>query len=473
MSRLDPPTASQLSPADTIDAWKALTDRPEDQWFERKSGRIAAKDLAKALVAFANAEGGTVAVGVHSGRYDGHHLNAERENALRQAPLDFTHPPVRARFTETDSPDGRVLLIHVDPSEHIHETNTGDVYLRVGDESKKLSYVQRRELEYDRGSAQFEAEPAGGGFTLEDLDRQALTDYKSALGIEDTARALRARSLLTRADELTNASILLLGDRSEDVFPSSFVRVLRFRDDVAGTGTRQSLEAGKDERFYGPLPHIIDSAVARVTEWMPHRRALTTYGRFENVPLIPVDALLEGIVNAVVHRSYSLGGDHVRVSIFPSRIEIESPGRFPGLADPRKPLEIARYARNPRIARVLSDLGITLERGEGIRRMFEEMRNTGLADPVYEQTSGSVRLILTSERRLDEAVRKTLPAGAEDVLEAMQRIGRPVGTGEVIELTGRSRPWVRHALEELKGAGLIVWEGKSPRDPRAQWRLAD
>ena len=65
-------------------------------------------------------------------------------------------------------------------------------------------------------------------------------------------------------------------------------------------------------------------------------------------------------------------------------------------ADPTKPLDIARYARNPRIARAWSDLGITQERGEGIRRMFEEMRLVGLTDPDYHQTSGSVRLTLTA-----------------------------------------------------------------------------
>ena len=57
------------------------------------------------------------------------------------------------------------------------------------------------------------------------------------------------------------------------------------------------------------------------------------------------------MVNAVVRRSYSMAGDHIRVSIFPHRIEVFSSGRFPGPGDPSRPLEIARYARNPRIAR--------------------------------------------------------------------------------------------------------------------------
>jgi ATP-dependent DNA helicase RecG len=111
-------------------------------------------------------------------------------------------------------------------------------------------------------------------------------------------------------------------------------------------------------------------------------------GLFEAQPIVPRDAWLEGVVNAVIHRSYSLAGDHIRVEIYPDRVEIESPGRFPGLANPASPLLISRFARNPRIARVCADLRIGQELGEGIKRIFEEMRRVGLTDPVYKQGGG-------------------------------------------------------------------------------------
>ncbi len=87
------------------------------------------------------------------------------------------------------------------------------------------------------------------------------------------------------------------------------------------------------------------------------------------------------MVNAVVHRSYSLSGDHIRVEIFDDRIEVQSPGRFPGIADAGDPLKVTRFARNPRIARVCADLRFGQELGEGIRRMFEEMRLAGSRRP--------------------------------------------------------------------------------------------
>lgn len=154
---------------------------------------------------------------------------------------------------------------------------------------------------------------------------------------------------------------------------------------------------------------------------------------------MPRAAWLEGLVNAVIHRSYSLAGDHIRVEVFPDRIEIESPGRFPGLVDPSKPLEISRFARNPRIARVCADLRIGQELGEGIKRIFAEMRKVGLTDPVYRQGTGSVRLRLAAIERLGPDVAARLPRGSQEVLDLLRSARMPMGTGDVGDALGMSR----------------------------------
>ena len=74
--------------------------------------------------------------------------------------------------------------------------------------------------------------------------------------------------------------------------------------------------------------------------------------------------------------------------------------------------------------------------------MYEEMRLAGLADPVYRQTSGSVRVTLSST---------------------------PVD--RALEATGRSRPVVIRQLKALQEAGVLDWIGHSPKDPRAYWAL--
>lgn len=469
--------AMSLPMTERADALLAL---PEDQWFDRKSSRIAPKDIAEDLVGFANAEGGTLVIGLHNGEIEDLANVPHKENALRQASMDFTNPPVRLRAERVPVLDhagktAYLLALHVEPSELVHETTKGDCFLRVGDETRKLNYAQRQELHYDRGTAQFEASPVVG-VHLEDLDAVAVDALGQAIGFApgaDPAKILRSRSLLTLDNAVTVSAYLLLAAHPQDIFPQAHVRVLRYRDRYRGTGRRQSLDADGDKRVEGSIPQIIGSAQELIDAWVPKRRSLAQDGRFQDVPIIPRDAWLEGLVNAVVHRSYSLAGDHVRVEIFPDRIEIESPGRFPGLADPKRPLEISCYARNPRIARVCCDLRITQERGEGIRRIFDEMREEGLMDPVYEQSSGSVRLSLVAVNRLDPAIERRLPVGAMDVLRALREAGRPLGTGELMVLLGRSRPWVRETLEALRNEGQVEWQGRSPNDPRAAWSIVE
>ena len=188
---------------------------------------------------------------------------------------------------------------------------------------------------------------------------------------------------------------------------------------------------------------------------------------------MPRDAWLEGLVNAVIHRSFNLGGDHIRLEIFPNRVEVVSPGRFPGLADPAHPLAISRFARNPRIARVCADLSIGQELGEGIKRIFEEMRQLGLTDPVYHQDAGSVRPLLAAIPRIDPQTAARMPDGSQLILDLMLGSDHDLGTGEIAALVGRSRPWVALRLRALQVEGFIRWSGKYSQAPRATWTIDD
>lgn len=456
--------------AATGDRGQLLLAAPEDQWFDRKSARVEPRRLAESLVAFANADGGTVAVGLHNGVVEGTRAWSDNLNGLRQAALDFTEPPVRAGVRSYPCRNSRgeadeIVVFEIPPGTAVHATRRDEVFLRVGDENRRLGFAQRRELLYDRGQAAFESERSGlgpGG-----LDRELLAEHAARIGHPDALRLLRARGLLV-GDELTMAGCLLFAEQPGRVLPNAHLRVSRFSGLGRGTGSRQTL--ADDVRIEGPIPRALAAARDRVAAWQPVRRALGPRGVFEDLPLVPEDAWLEGIVNAAVHRSYSLGGDHVHVAVFDDRIEIESPGRFPGLVDIEDPLHTTRFARNPRIARVCADLALGQEFGEGIRRMFEEMRLAGLGDPLYHQTSGSVQLTLSGEavdRRLDAQ----LNPEARAIVAAVREAGR-LSTGEVAELIGLARPTTIRRLQQLRGAGVLDWVGRSPRDPRAFWTLS-
>lgn len=462
MSSIDVDAALALPSADAVAALLLLR---EDQWFERKSGRVAAKDLARPLVAFANAEGGTVVIGLSEGNVDG--VPARSVNAIRQAAIDFTVPPVKAKVTSLDVDDKVVLVIRVDPGDTMHTNKSGDCFLRIGDESRRLSLAEQQELAYDRGSKSFEATSVD--LSIDDLAEPLMCSYRDAIGSSSSAEMLHARDLVDRKGHLTVAAALLFDARPQRDFPSAYIRILKYDDDERGVGSGMTLL--DDVRIEGALPQQILEAAAVVERLIPAPQRLAESGRFERVPTIPRDAWLEGIVNAVVHRSYSMMGDHIRVEIFPHRVEITSPGRFPGIADASSPLTISRYARNPRIARVCADMGITRELGEGIKRIFHEMQRRGLADPIYRQSSSSVTLTLKASDAVAPAVLEGLSKSARGVLDILRLHNRPLGTGQVAELAGIARPTAKRALQSLADAGLVRWDGKSDHDPRASWRL--
>lgn len=451
-----------------------LADCIEDQWFDRKSARIRVKDLGPALVAFANAEGGVVVLGLDEDL-------SERESLLngwQQAAVDVTAPPVHTHVHSlpcktTDGADSWIGVIEIESSEGVHETTDGNCYLRIGDETRKLSFVQRQELHFDKGQSSFDSKPARGA-SLDSLDPELLASYKTAAAsVADDETLLRNRGLITRAGDVTNAGVLLFAYDPQEFVANADIRVIRYRSNERGQGRSLAVDADDDIRISATLPAIVEQAAQIVEQWAPARRALGASGRFERVPVIPRDVWLEAIVNAVVHRSYSLTGDHIRIEIFPNRIEVTSPGRFPGLVRLDDPETIARFSRNPRVARVMVDLGLVRELGEGIRRMFAEMRRGGLVDPVYRQTEGSVTVILQAETRLDDDVEARLSRGSLDILQLLRTADRPLGTGDVADATRMARPTAIRALRALEREGLIVWSGKSPKDPRAVWQISE
>lgn len=450
----------------------ALLEAREDQWFERKSGRITARDLADDLIGFANAEGGTVVLGLHDGTVEGVNSRPSRMNEWIQAGVDFTDPPIRLAHESVECVNSsgtadRLLVIRVESSPHIHTNSRDEVYLRVADENRKLTFRQRQELLFDKGQAVFEATPIIDA-RPDELDETLLGSYAIAVHSSDSERLLDARGLRSAQGEPTVAALLLFGVHPQSRFPEAFVRVCRYQGTERGTGSRQQLLV--DHRCEGPIPAQLSQARDQVKLVQPTRRALGGEGLFTSVPLIPEDAWLEGIVNAVVHRSYSLGGDHIRVDVFDDRIEIDSPGRFPGLVRLDDPLEVVRFARNPRIARVCGDLALGQELGEGIKRMFEEMRIAGLSDPLYDQTSGSVRLTL-SAIPTDRQLEARLPSGSRKLIRAIREAGR-LSTGDITDLLGVSRPVALRRLRQLEKEELVRWVGKSKQDPRAYWELA-
>lgn len=452
---------------------ETLRQRAEDQWFERTSRRIEARDLADLMIGLANADGGLLCVGIHDGRVEGA-AGAKRVNEWRQAAIDFTDPPIRRRFevlpcVNEQGHEDELVLIEIDPSERVHRNHKDEVYLRVGDENRRLRSIEAQELVYDKGQSAFDG-TAVEAAERSDLADALVQDYVARL-LPSSRRpddALAARGLLVERGATRRPSVaglLLLGASAQRFFPEAVVRVLRYRGSVRATGSRANVD--RDIRVTGTLAEQIQGARRRVMRLLPSTIRLQDSGRFRPSTAIPEGAWLEAIVNAVVHRSYSMGGDHVRVELFDDRLEVESPGRLPGLVNPRN-IRDTRFARNPRIARAMADLDYGRELGEGVDRMFEEMQRAGFPEPIFTEGPASVKVTLLFESVFG-AILALLPPGSERFVEYLSRNGR-VTTTEATDLLGMSRPTALGWLWRLEKERSLEHVGTSPKDPRGFWR---
>lgn len=452
-----------------------LLAQPESQWFERKGISLRPVDLARPIIAIANAEGGSIVIGVSNGEVKGLCTKPTAENDFRQAIHDYVKPSARLTIDKVEvinsaGAKDEVLLITINPSDIVLEDHRGKAYLRVGDESRELNYSDRQELEYVKGVRQYDGEVINGSDTA-DLNTSLVTEYAEKIGYRGDlpSNVLSARFLVNKNGEQTNACHLLFSQHPQDIFPQASVRITKFLSDERGTGTSLNIDANHDYRLDGNIPYLIRESTRIIESIITKRKALGANGEFVFQDIIPHDAWLEGVVNALIHRSYSLSGDYVHIELYPTRVEITSPGVFPGLAKMDDLLNISRFARNPRIARVCTELGFGQELGEGIKRIVEQMRTYNYIDPVFTQNSGNVRLRLEAIMRLDDKLLRKLPTKSEEVLNIIRLHPHGLGTGEVMEHLDMTRPTINTRLKKLEEVGLIRREGKTPTDPRAVW----
>ena len=119
-------------------------------------------------------------------------------------------------------------------------------------------------------------------------------------------------------------------------------------------------------------------------------------GKFKKVPEYPEEAWLEGIVNALCHRSYNVQGSSIYIKHFDDRLEISNSGPLPAQVTIDN-IKTERFARNPRVARVLEDLGYVRQLNEGVSRIYESMEKSMLSLPEYHEKNGNVYLVLRNK----------------------------------------------------------------------------
>ncbi len=191
-----------------------------------------------------------------------------------------------------------------------------------------------------------------------------------------------------------------------------------------------------------------------------------------------------GITNAVTHRNYAISGEHTKIFIYDDRMEILSPGDLPGIVTINN-IKEKRYARNPIISRTLTELGVVRELNEGVSRIYREMSDLFLEEPIYIEDKGSSlklvlknNIVMRSKRKNELLLRdnninqkwKNLNIIEQKTIQFIFDKG-DVMTHQIAEYIERDRKTAQRILKRLETEGLIEWVGTSNKDPKKIYRI--
>jgi ATP-dependent DNA helicase RecG len=290
-----------------------LTSRQEDHFFDRKALRASGKTVQKIAVALANADGGEFVVGIADDEEEPlaqqRWLGAskiEEFNSHIQA-LTEIKPALAAEYTiiSAENQNGLVLLVRVEKSSEVHQTSDGTVYTRKGAQSLPLKDPQRiMELQFAKGAASFEDQVLSTTPTEEISEAKELKDFLGQYSPKsDPLEFVLNQNLVDRKTwEPRVAGILLFNSNPSSLMPRKCaVRVVRYEtkeDDPERDHLKRTLT------LEGPLYELIHSTVRVVTDIMSSVSVWTTTGL--KTLEYPPEAIWEIIVNALIHRDYSI-----------------------------------------------------------------------------------------------------------------------------------------------------------------------
>lgn len=438
---------------------------------QRRPGQLLAlmpepdvEGLAETMVAFANADGGTLVVGVdEAGRATGEVYPEDVEAAV-QAAVRRCRPPVQVEWDQEEIAGGFAFFIRVPRSVELHSLDDGRVLIRAGAENRPLSGEEIRQLASTKSTGDFEAQVVPGA-RREDLDDEVVGEFvgrwEEKQGRQWTRSAdelLFQMGALNEEGKPTVAGLLLFGSEPRVYLPQSGVVFVKFpgteprgEDGRAGYGRREEIS--------GPLPRVVQRTWAVVMEEMRVGAVVKGLEREEKTEYPPA-AVREALVNAVAHRDYRLQGRRIEIRMFADRMEIISPGGLPGYITLDNIVE-EHYSRNPRIVAGLFYWGYIEELGLGVDLMIEEMTAAGHPPPHFQArpTLFSVTLYNKQVRPPIARWQFVMNERQAKALEYVQRYGRITNREYRALCPDVSAETLRLDLRDLVEKGVLLKVG--------------
>lgn len=176
---------------------------------------------------------------------------------------------------------------------------------------------------------------------------------------------------------------------------------------------------------------------------------------------IPIEALREVIVNAIVHRDYSIR-DSIKIAIFDNRVEITSPGNLPRSLDIDMIKKGRSEIRNVVIARFFKELGFIEQWGTGIRKIIALCVQNNLKEPEFFDDGTSFKVIIYRKVTSESAgiVPKSEINEKERLVLKLLQVHGSASRKDIQDLLRMSERGVRKLLSKLENKGFIKQIGK-------------
>ena len=376
----------------------------EGQHLDRKSLRAVTgktadwPELAKDCVAFANALGGQLLIGIEDGEElppQAQRVSPELPDTLRRRIAELT-VTVSVRATlQVAANAGEFIALAIDRALSVASTSDGRYFLRVGDASKPVLGDEVMRLAGERSSLPWETLTTLGVPRLQaDPAKQAalLAGLRASDRVKPSVKEkaddeLLDHYLLAQGALLTHLGVLCMG-RQIDRARLGAAPVIQFIKRDAHENKVNKLTW--DDHTLSPM-ELVDAVWRDVPDFREFYEVADGLFRTQ-VPAFDERVIRELLINALVHRPYTQRGD-LYLNLHVARLEVVNPGLLPLGVTPDNVLH-ASVRRNPHLARLCHDLKLMESEGSGFDAIYDVLLSQGRPAPVVDEGPDWVRVTL-------------------------------------------------------------------------------
>ena len=317
-------------------------------------------------------------------------------------------------------------------------------YTRVGDSDEPMTEYEVYSYEAFRKKYQDDIREAYR-VTLKSLNQELLGKYIIFLKEgKPNLSSLRETEIyelmsITRNNQVTLSAALLFSPYPQAYFPQLCITAVV----VPGTEVGQLGEEGErfldNLRIEGNIPEMLDGAIQFVRKNVRKATIINPItGQREDRTEYPITAVREAVLNALVHRDYSIHteGMPIQLLIFDDRMEIRNPGGIYGRIKVNQLGKVQPDTRNPVLASALEILGITENRYSGIPTIRKEMESFNLLEPEFIDERGSFIVKFFKEEKKSTSKAGEVLEIEEDIRNLLLFCKTPRTRKEICEYLG-------------------------------------